>query len=84
MKKMSQLTWVRNHIDDSGNISRNFCLQNYVSRLSALIFRLEEEGYVFETEYVNFETAHGWKGRDYVYTCTYNPNKVIINQPKLF
>ena len=84
MKKETQLNWVRKHIDDTNSISRNFCLQNYVSRLSALIFMLNEEGYVFDAKFVKFKTNHGWEGRDFVYTCTYNPNKVSVSQKGLF
>ena len=84
MKKITQLNWARNHIDENGKITRNFCLQNYVSRLSALIFKLNEEGYEFSAEYVKFKTEHGWQGRDFVYTCTFNPNIISANQGGLF
>ena len=84
MSKETQLSWVRKHIDDTNGISRNFCLQNYVSRLSALIFMLNEEGYIFKAEFVKFKTNHGWEGRDFVYTCTFNPNKVSVSQKGLF
>jgi len=34
-------------------VSRNLCLQNYISRLSAIIFSLEREGWDFRTENEN-------------------------------
>ena len=55
---MTQIKIVEEQIKLNGYISRNWCLRNYISRLSALIYDLKQEGYEFEEERV---------GGDYVY-----------------
>lgn len=62
MKK--QRTWVENELLFSGEISRNKCLANYISRLSAIIQKLEEDGWEFTT---------GRRKGDYVYTLVSRP-----------
>lgn len=48
--KKSQKQRVINRLLERGEISRNQCLANYISRLSAIIQDLEEDGWIFETE----------------------------------
>lgn len=48
--KKSQLEWIKEQLLTTGEISRNYCLARYCSRLSARILDLEKEGWVFETE----------------------------------
>jgi len=64
---MSQLKKIKAELDSKGFISRNFCLRNYISRLSAIIYNLKDEGYEFET----FE-----KDGDYIYKVINKPKKV--------
>jgi len=68
MKKETQLSWVKSQLRENGEITRNTALQHYVSRLSALIQRLEGEGYEFE--------AFG-RDSDYVYRVKTAPKKMV-------
>jgi len=60
--KMTQLQWVRNKLVQRGYVSRNECLRNYISRLSAIILKLKSE-LVIEGEYITKSNG----SRDYVY-----------------
>ena len=62
--KQTQRQLVIQHLKENGSISRNYCLQHYVSRLGAIVCLLKSEGYDFETKDV---------GGDYVYTLTASP-----------
>lgn len=66
MKKPTQKIRVENKLLESGYITRNQCLRNYISRLSAIIQVLESEGWIFETQD---------KKGDYVYTVKACPFK---------
>ena len=57
--KTTQLEWVKRKIDTRGYITRNECLNHFVSRLGAIICRLKKQGYRF--------TAYYNKKRDYIY-----------------
>jgi phage pi2 protein 07 len=65
--KKSQLTWIKEQLLKHGEISRNTCLRNYISRLSARILDLEKDGWVFTTE--------KRKG-DFVYKASHIPDTV--------
>ena len=67
--KKTQEEWVIKVLLDNGEISRNFALQNYVSRLGAIACDLKAKGWNLEGEYV--KTPHG---KDYVY-------KLVGTQP---
>ncbi len=69
MTKNTQVKFVEAILKKKGSISRNFCLQRYISRLSAIIFELKAQGYKIEGEFVKTKN-----GKDYVYT--------IINEDK--
>lgn len=45
--KKTQIEWVKERLRANGKISRNECLQNCISRLGAIIQRLEGQGWVF-------------------------------------
>lgn len=49
--KKSQQQIVLERIEKTGKVSRNWCLQRNITRLSAIIQDLEEAGYNFETGY---------------------------------
>lgn len=66
MLNMTQKQWVENKLIKNGKITRNECLRNYISRLGAIISMLKDDGYKFETGYVEVETPFG-KGKDYEY-----------------
>ena len=65
-KKQSQKTFVKQELAKHGFITRNKCLRNYISRLSAIIFDLKDEGFEFETKFVENTTAYGTE-RDFIY-----------------
>ena len=61
--KQSQKKWVIEQLLNNGKIGRNECLRNYISRLSAIIKILKNEGWKLRGD---FETIGD--SRDYVYT----------------
>lgn len=64
---MTQLQMIINQLNTTGEVSRNWCLQRYCSRLGARIGDLEEAGWVFRTEK---------REGDYVYKVISKPVKV--------
>lgn len=62
MKNQTQKKWVLERLQARGYITRNECLQNYISRLGAIICDLKKEGY--EIVGKNLKTE---KGVDYIY-----------------
>lgn len=71
--KKSQKERVIKRLLEKNEITRNECLKNYISRLSAIIQDLEEEGWKFETERRggNYKTE-----ADYVYRVVETPYKI--------
>lgn len=57
-KKKSQLDIVREELLRTGEISRNWCLQRFITRLGSRAFDLKKEGYNLITER---------RGGDYIY-----------------
>jgi hypothetical protein len=55
-----------------GQVSRNTCLQNYVSRLGAIICQLQKEGWSFEAGY-----EPKGMGKDYIYKTIRCPFKKV-------
>jgi len=64
MEKITQLEFVRDQILKTGRISRNFCLQNFITHLGSRIWDLRKEGFMFEVER---------DGHDYIYIATRIP-----------
>lgn len=61
---MSQLDFIKSHLEKYGYISRNICLRNYISRLGARIADLKKLGYDFDTKTVEgdyFYYLKGWQ-----------------------
>ena len=48
--KQTQRQRVISRLMDKGKITRNECLNNYITRLSAIILVLKQEGWEFETK----------------------------------
>lgn len=70
-KQLSQREFIIKEILKSRQISRNFALRNYISRLGSYMCTLQNEGYDFNTEFVPVKIPFGnGKGRDYLYTPT--------------
>lgn len=67
--KLTQKQRIEKRLLDVGHISRNECIRNYITRLSAYILELKEEGWEFETK----DTGH-----DYYYKVVKHPYKQII------
>lgn len=66
--KATQITWVNEQLKVYGEISRNTCLKAYISRLGAIVQKLENEGYVFTTER---------RDGDYVYKLVSAPMRPV-------
>jgi hypothetical protein len=87
--KTSQKDIVEKQLKEYGEVSRNFCLKNYISRLSAIIQKLEEEGWEFEPTYkmpwtkpyyISFFENYGFKDyfQQYVYVSSISTKKVLL------
>lgn len=50
MKNKTQIEWIKDELITKGEISRNYCLSKYCSRLGARINDLKKEGWEFETK----------------------------------
>ena len=70
--KESQLQFVEATLRTDGEITRNQCLRIYITRLSAIIFKLQDNGYVIETDKVPTITRWG-KGYDFKYIVKFKP-----------
>jgi len=46
----SQLSKVKRKLIKDGFVSRNWCLERYISRLSSIIYILKDKGWAFRTE----------------------------------
>ena len=66
--KTSQKDIIVKQLKEYGEISRNWCLKNYISRLSAIIQLLEKDGWRFESIRDN---------GDYIYKVTQPKYKKI-------
>ena len=67
--KTSQKDRVLKRLRETGKISRNECLRNYISRLSAIMLDLKNEGVDFEAKDVD---------GDYVYFLKDKPEVINI------
>lgn len=74
MTNETQIDQVKKEIEQTGFISRNWCLQRYISRLSDIIFKLKKQGYEFETFFM--KTAGG--GKDFVYKVKSEAHRPIM------
>lgn len=72
MINTTQEEWVENILVETGKITRNKCLVNYVSRLGAIIAKLKNDGYTFDVGYIDVKTPFG-TGRDYEYKVVSYP-----------
>lgn len=68
MKKLSQKDIVLKQMRQFGYVSRNWCLQRFISRLSAIMLDLKNEGINFETKEID---------GDYHYILKDKPKRVI-------
>lgn len=66
--KQSQKDIVLKQLRDTGVVSRNWCLQRYITRLSAIMLTLKNEGIHFEPKDLD---------GDYVYYLRDKPKEVL-------
>ena len=71
--KQTQREFVIAELESVGEISRNYCLQRYITRLGAIICNLKKEGYDFITFTRENIKPDGSKGKDYVYQVIKKP-----------
>ena len=70
---MTQEQMVIHKLKVDGEISRNWALQNFCSRLGAIIYKLKTKGWEFDSHYDRTQF-----GRDYVYSLRSSPLKKIV------
>ena len=63
MKPETQIELIRNTLNDYGKISRNFCLQRFITRLGARIIDLKNEGMDITGKWETYSDGK----KDYVY-----------------
>lgn len=68
--KKTQEQWVLEQLNKNGEVSRNGALQNFISRLGAIICNLNKEGWNITGDYR--KTEHG---KDFIYTVVSKPYK---------
>lgn len=68
MKLLTQENIIINQLKTNKFVSRNWCLAQYISRLGALIQKLEKKGWVFNSHYIKTE-----KGKDFIYDLVSEP-----------
>ena len=66
--KISQKKKVVQQLKNTGEVSRNWSIQNYIYRLSAIIQNLEKENYVFKPY---------WDEGDYIYKLVEVPKRIV-------
>lgn len=69
--KETQINFILKELRKNGKISRNKCLKNYITRLSAYILELKKDGWIFYSGYS--------KNGDYEYYVSY-PKKYARNK----
>ena len=50
MKNQTQVNFIKRVLRDKGEVSRNFALSQYISRLGAIICSLRKDGWEFDIE----------------------------------
>ena len=78
--KKSQKKWVVEQLLKNGKISRNYALKHFCSRLGAIICDLKEEGWDFETEFIDSPKPDGSKGKNFVYKMLKTPYRIKTYQ----
>jgi len=58
----TQEQFVEDILLEDGEISRNYCLSRFITRLGAIIWKLKDRGYEITGQYVKTAT-----GKDFIY-----------------
>ena len=64
-KEWSQKIWVKENLESRGFITRNECLQRYISRLADIIYQLKHDGMNIDAEILPTQF-----GEDFIYRLT--------------
>ena len=64
MLKETQFQVVQKQLKDHGHVSRNWCLQQYITRLGAIMCVFKKNGVKFSAGY--YDNPSG-EGKDYIY-----------------
>ncbi len=76
-KKLTQKEKVIRHLTESGNITPLDAFREYgIMRLSAIIFNLKEEGFIFETEIETSVNRFKEKCKFARYTLLVDPSEI--------
>lgn len=70
--KKTQEERIINKLFKDGFITRNEALQNFISRLGAIICDMQTKGWEFEAKFIKTDT-----GRDYIYRVIKSPFKKV-------
>lgn len=75
----NQKRFVLNQLITKGQVSRNTCLANFISRLGAIMCVLKEDGLKYEGSYVKEK-----RGNDYVYKVKKGQKGLLNNLLKIY
>lgn len=75
MKNTTQTKWVMAKLRNDGYVTRNEALQQYISRLGAIILNLKDNGWQIEGGYE--KTANG---KDYKYKLVTAPRQIAFKE----
>ena len=63
---------------ENGQVSRNECLQNFITRLGAIICKLKGRGWEFQAGYEKSNPTGFKESKDYVYSVLNTPLKKVV------
>ena len=72
---MTQEQIIKKRLEDTGEVSRNWALENFISRLSAIIYDLEKQGWKFSDKH------HKPNSSDYFYSVVKIPTIDEVMKP---
>ena len=75
MKNHSQQKFIKRVLRDKGEVSRNFALSNFISRLGAIICSLRKDGWEFDVERRDGDYIYKLKKAPYIPKYIYDQEK---------
>lgn len=75
--KETQKQFVIKELKEHGFISRNHCIENFITRLASIMTELKNDGWVFTTDWVANTKPDGSKGKDFIYRTYSKPKEWI-------
>jgi len=73
--KTKQKLFVLNQLSKEGQISRNLCLRNFISRLGSIMCQFKYDGLKFDAKFVR---------GDYVYTLKKRQKRLLKNLFRIY